>query len=74
MGVVYIRVVSNPPACHETRELVPGCVMADFDEAGNLLGVEVLVAVAIVVPDKPKFDVIGNVIHVSNLVRKDGGK
>lgn len=36
----YIGVRSTP--VHHTTELVPGAVFADFDEEGNLLGVEVL--------------------------------
>lgn len=37
---VYVMVKNNP--VKETRELVPGVVMADFDADGNLVGVEVL--------------------------------
>lgn len=37
---IYIRVASRKVT--ETRELVPGRIMADFDADGNLIGVEVV--------------------------------
>lgn len=38
---VYVR-VSDSGTVHETRELIPGLVNADFDANGELIGVEVL--------------------------------
>jgi len=39
---VYLRFDEKARHAHETRELIPGVVLADYDDDGNLIGVEVL--------------------------------
>ena len=39
---VKLRHLELGECVHQTKELIPGQVFADFDETGNLIGLEIL--------------------------------
>ncbi len=61
MSDVYVRL--RPMAGGSTRELVAGQVLADFDAAGNLCGVEILGADSVKIDGHPvaKLATVANV-------------